>query len=249
MIASHYLRAVALARGEVPGFGAYPFHLPAVRGLRRLELHPQVTFLVGENGSGKSTLLEAVALAWGFNAEGGSRNFRFGTRESHSDLHRFLRLERGYRRPRDGWFLRAESFFNVASEIERLDAIPAHSRPIRESYGGGSLHEQSHGEGFFTLFTERFAGGGLYLLDEPEAALSPSRQMSALVRMHELVRMESQFIVATHSPILMAYPGARILLLDGDGIRPVEYTETEHYVVTREFLNAPDRMLRELLEG
>lgn len=241
MIASHYLRAVALARDEVPGFGAYPFHLPAVRGLRRLELHPQVTFLVGENGSGKSTLLEAIAVAWGFNAEGGSRNFRFGTRESHSDLHRrFLRLERGYRRPQDGWFLRAESFFNVATEIERLG--------VGKSYGGASLHEQSHGESFFTLFTERFGGGGLYLLDEPEAALSPSRQMSALVRMHELVRMESQFIVATHSPILLAYPGARILLLDGDGIRPVEYTETEHYVLTREFLNAPERMLRTLLE-
>lgn len=241
MIASHYLRAAALERGRVPGFDAYPFHLPAVRGLDRLELHPQVTFLVGENGSGKSTLLEAIAVAWGLNAEGGSRNFRFGTRESHSPLHRYLRLERGYRHPRDGYFLRAESFFNVATEIERLG--------VDGSYGGRSLHEQSHGESFFTLFTERFGGGGLYLLDEPEAALSPSRQMSVLVRMHELVRMESQFVVATHSPILMAYPGARILLLDEEGIHPVAYTDTEHYVVTREFLNAPERMLHELLEG
>lgn len=253
MIASHYLRAVSLRRGEVPGFDAYPFGLPAVRGLGRLELAPGVTFLVGENGSGKSTLLEAIAVAWGFNAEGGSRNFRFGTRESHSELHRYLQLERGYRRPHDGYFLRAESFFNVATEIERLDRAdpgedPLRGPPIRESYGGRSLHEQSHGESFFTLFTERFAGGGLYLLDEPEAALSPSRQMSVLVRMHELVRMESQLVVATHSPILMAYPGARILLLDEGGIRPVAYEETEHYVVTREFLNGPERMLRELLE-
>jgi predicted ATPase len=252
MIPTHYLRAVSLDRHAVPSFDRHPFDVPAVRTLDRIELHPEVTFLVGENGSGKSTLLEAIAVAWGLNAEGGSRNFRFGTRPTHSDLHRYLHLSRGAGRAHDGYFLRAESFYNVASEIERIDAadhsqLPALGRPIRESYGGLSLHEQSHGESFFALLTERFGGGGLYILDEPEAALSPTRQMAALVRMRDLVRMRSQFLVATHSPILMAYPGARILLLEEDGMREVAYEETEHYVVTREFLNHPERMLRELM--
>ena len=249
---THYLRSVHLERREVPSWDEYPFHLPAVRALGVLEMHPEVTFLVGENGSGKSTLLEAIAVAWGFNAEGGSRNFRFATRSSHSELHRYLRLVRGTARVHDGYFLRAESFFNVATEIERIDAadhsqLPPLGRPIRESYGGLGLHEQSHGESFFALLTERFGGGGLYILDEPEAALSPMRQMAALVRMRDLVRMKSQFVVATHSPILMAYPGARILLLEEGGIREVAYEDTEHYVVTRAFLNNPEGMLRELM--
>jgi len=252
MIPMHYLRSVSLERGAVPSFDEHPFDVPAVRTLERMELHPEVTFLVGENGSGKSTLLEAIAVAWGLNAEGGSRNFRFGTRPSHSELHRYLRLSKGAGQAYDGYFLRAESFYNVASELERIDAAD-HSqlhplgRPIRESYGGVSLHEQSHGESFFALLTERLGGGGLYILDEPEAALSPTRQMAALVRMRDLVRMKSQFLVATHSPILMAYPGARILLLEETGMREVAYEETEHYVVTREFLNNPQRMLRELM--
>ena len=252
VISTQYLRSVYLKRGEVPSFDRYPFSLPAVRALGEIELHPEVTFLIGENGSGKSTLLEAIAVASGFNAEGGSRNFRFGTRESHSELFRYLRLVKGAGRPRDGYFLRAESFFNVATEIERIDAadhsqLPALGRPIRESYGDLPLHEQSHGESFFALLTERFGGGGLYVLDEPEAALSPMRQMAALVRIRDLVKLKSQFVIATHSPILMAYPGARILLLDEGGIREVPYEETEHYIVTREFLNNPRGMLRELM--
>jgi predicted ATPase len=254
VISTSYLRTVSLRRWEVPSFDEYPFSLPAVRALDALALHPAVTFLVGENGTGKSTLLEAIAVAWGFNAEGGSRNFRFETRRSHSELFRYLGLARGAGRPNDGYFLRAESFFNVASEIERIDgmdmaAAPPLGRPIRESYGGRSLHEQSHGESFFTLLTERFSGGGLYILDEPEAALSPTRQMAALVRIHELVtRLQSQLVIATHSPILMAYPNATIYLLDEDGIREVAYEETEHYVVTRQFLSNREGMLRELLD-
>jgi predicted ATPase len=252
VIATQYLRSVRLERHDVPSFDEYPFSLPAVRTLGKLELHPEVTFLIGENGSGKSTLLEAIAVAWGFNAEGGSRNFRFATRSSHSELFRYLTLVRGAGRAHDGYFLRAESFFNVATEIERIDSadhalLPPLGRPIRESYGDLALHEQSHGESFFALMTERFTGGGLYILDEPEAALSPMRQMAALVRIRDLVKMKSQFLIATHSPILMAYPGARILLLEEGGIREVAYEDTEHYVVTREFLNNPRGMLRELM--
>lgn len=242
-----YLAEVSLKRDEVSGYEAYPYSIPAVRELYSLEFDANVTFLVGENGCGKSTLLEAIAVAWGFNAEGGSKNFRFSTRSSHSNLSDSLRLVKSGRRPRDGYFLRAESFFNVATEIERMDAEPAFSPPVINSYGGQSLHEQSHGESFLTLVLERFGGNGLYILDEPESALSPMRQLALLRRMHQLVTDESQFIVATHSPILMAYPDAKIYLLDGTGFTQVAYEDTEHYAVTKDFLNNPKRMLEMLL--
>jgi predicted ATPase len=245
---AQFARSIRLVREEVPTFDEYPFSLPAVRELFELSFHPSVTFLVGENGSGKSTLLEAIAIVAGFNAEGGSRNFAFSTRASHSELHRYLRLTRGYKRPRDGYFLRAESFYNVASQIDHLDEQPAFSRPIKMSYGGKSLHAQSHGESFMALLTKRLSGAGLYIFDEPEAALSPSRQMAALVRIHELARKGAQFVIATHSPILMAYPHAQIFMLGGDTIRAVTYEETEHFTVTRDFLNNHERMLRSLLE-
>ena len=243
------LHEVVLLRDRVPNQAAYPFSLPALRRFRRLRLHPRVTFLVGENGTGKSTLLEAIAVAWGFNPEGGSRNFRFTTRASHSDLHRCLRLVRGVRRPRDGYFFRAESFFNVATEIERLDAEPSFAPPIGPAYGERPLHEQSHGESFFALLCERFRGAGFYVLDEPEAALSPTRQLAALARIHELAQQGSQFLIATHSPILMAYPDARILVLGEDGIRPTPYEDTEHFRVASQFFSHRAVMLRELLEG
>src|SRR5262245_31868409 len=243
-----YISKVCLKREEVPSYDRYPFALPAVRHLDVLELHPQVTFLIGENGSGKSTLLEAIAVSLGFNAEGGTKNFRFGTRASHSELHGYLRLAKGVRRPRDGFFLRAESFFNVATEIENLDAEPMGGPPVINSYGGRSLHEQSHGESFLALMMERFGGQGLYILDEPEAALSPQRQLAVLSRVHDLVLAESQFIIATHSPILMAYPDACIYLCTKDGVSQVTYEETEHFQVTRAFLLNPDRMLRTLLD-
>lgn len=216
--------------------------------MNRIVFHPAVTFFIGENGSGKSTLLEAIAIALDLNAEGGSRNMNFCTRASHSPLHAVLSLCRGVRRPRDGYFLRAESFFNVATEIERLDAIPANSPPIINSYGGRSLHEQSHGESFFTLIMKRFGGGGLYILDEPEAALSPMRQLALITRMHQLVQASSQFIIATHSPILMAYPDAVIYSLDEDAMRQVDYTDTAHYAVTKRFMNNHRSMLNELME-
>jgi predicted ATPase len=248
MITTQFVSPISLQRDKVESFDRYPFSLPAVRSLEQIELHPKVTFFVGENGSGKSTLLEAVAVSLGFNAEGGTKNFRFGTRASHSVLHEYLRVAKGVRRPRDGFFLRAESFFNVATEIENLDADPAMAPPVITSYGGRSLHEQSHGESFLALVTHRFGGQGLYILDEPEAALSPQRQLTVLSRMHDLIGDGSQFIIATHSPILMAYPDAWIYECGADGIRRVAYEDTEHYQVTRSFLVNPERMLQVLLE-
>lgn len=248
MFSTQYVTEVMLRNDIKPDFTRYPFNLPAVRELDVLRLHPKVTFLVGENGSGKSTLLEAIAVAYGFNPEGGGRNFSFGTFDSHSELHEFIRLSRSIRKPRDGFFLRAESFFNLASEIDRLDAEPGLGAPIIGSYGGTSLHQQSHGESFFSLMMHRFGGEGFYLLDEPEAALSPQRQLAMLSRLHDLVRGESQFVIATHSPILMAYPDAQIYSFSDNGIEVVKYEDTAHYQVMHDFLANPKRMLDILLE-
>jgi predicted ATPase len=237
--AEHYLLEIGLKRDRIPGFDRYPFSLPALRHLESLTFHPKITFIVGENGSGKSTLLEAIAIAWGFNPEGGTRNFNFQTRTSHSPLHEVLKLVRGIHRAKDGFFLRAESFFNVASNIDDLGVVGG--------YGGRSLHEQSHGESFLTLMIERFRGNGFYVLDEPEAALSPQRQLSAIARIHELLAERSQFVIATHSPILMAYPDAWIYQIGPDGLQRVEYRDTEHYRVAKAFLQNPDAFLRELM--
>ena len=210
----------------------------------RLPFCAPVTFLVGENGAGKSTLLEAIAVAAGFNAEGGTRNFQFSTNNTHSELYRCIGLARkAY--PRDGFFLRAESFYNLATNVDELDRIDG---GMLQSYGGVSLHAQSHGESFLSLMLNRFGGNGLYILDEPESALSPTRLMSLLTLIDELVKRNSQFIISTHSPILMAYPKAEIYELSTDGIRTVPYKETEHYRVTLEFLQNPERMLRYLTE-
>jgi predicted ATPase len=247
--ASHsrnFLLRASLLREKIPALDAYPFSIPAIGSLRELSFEQPVTFFIGENGSGKSTLLEAIAVASGLNPEGGSRNFNFSTRASHSSLKDYLRLGRGLRRARDAYFLRAESYFNVASEIEALDREPG-GPPIINSYGGKSLHEQSHGESFFALFMNRLGSDGLYLFDEPEAALSPSRQLSFLTRLHELVGEGCQFLIATHSPILMAYPHAQIYLLADGAPRLVAYRETEHFTVTRNFLNRTERMLGILL--
>jgi predicted ATPase len=242
-----FVRAVRLVRDEVPSFDAYPFAIPAIHALDELALNPKVTFFIGENGSGKSTLVEAIAVCAGFNAEGGTKNFRFATRRSESVLHQYLRVARGPRRERDGFFLRAESYFNLATEIEERDRAPSFGPPIINSYGGRSLHEQSHGESFLALANHRFGGDSVFILDEPEAALSPTRQLSLLQLMHALVEERgSQFIIATHSPVLMAYPGATIVQLDGGGIREVEYEETEHYRVTRDFLSARESFFKHL---
>ncbi|HEV8678494.1 MAG TPA: AAA family ATPase [Stellaceae bacterium] len=244
--ARNFLIRVRLLRDRVPSFDAYPFSIPAIGAIDELPFDQPVTFFVGENGSGKSTLLEAIAVASGLNAEGGSGNFRFATRASHSSLKDYLRLVRSPRRVRDRYFLRAESYYNLATDIERLDDGPG-GPPIIGAYGGTSLHEQSHGESFLALFMNRLRGDGLYIFDEPEAALSPSRQLSFLSRLHELVSNGSQFLIATHSPILMAYPQAAIYLMADGPPRLIPYRETEHFVVTRNFLNRTQPMLDVLL--
>jgi len=244
-----YLRSVALDSEGIPSFDRYPFHLGAVKSLKersQLRLHPKVTYIVGENGMGKSTLMEAIAVAWGFNPEGGTKNFSFSTRATHSPLHEWIRLVRGIHKPRDGFFFRAESYYNLASHIDDLDSEPSPGPPVKSSYGGKSLHEQSHGESFFAAFLHRFGGQGLYILDEPEAALSPFRQMAMLARIHELVQQNSQFIISTHSPIVMAYPDSVIYDLTPDGIERKAWEETDHYLIMKQFLLNRDRMTGEL---
>jgi predicted ATPase len=195
---------------------------------------------VGENGSGKSTLLEAIAANFGLNPEGGTKHERFTTRATHSKLFRSLILTKSRDAPTDSYFLRAESFYNVASGVSRRDF---------EQYGGRGLHDQSHGESFLALVLHRLRGNGIYLFDEPEAALSPARQLALLAAMHRLVRRNSQFIIATHSPIILAYPGATIYLFGENALTRTTYLETEHYQVTKAFLERPERMLEELLRA
>ena len=233
-----FIRAVRLVRDAIPDFGRYPFSIPAVAALNELPLDPRVTILVGENGSGKSTLIEAMALAAGFGPEGGTRNIHVSTQSSESELHRHLVLVREAHREKIGFFLRAESLFNVATRVDDLGL---------QGFGWESLHQKSHGESFLWLLQNRFRPNGLYILDEPEAALSPQRQLSALAIMHDLVGNGCQFIMATHSPILMAYPGALLYKLDETGIAPTRYEETEHYTVTRSFLMRPESFLKHLV--
>lgn len=230
---------------------SYLRQIPAIRSLldgTPIVFRNDVTILTGENGSGKSTILEAIAVACGFNPEGGTKNFNFSTNATHSPLGHCLTVSKT-RHEKDGFFLRAEGFYNLATNIEELDSLPAASPLISESYGGRSLHAQSHGESFLAAVQNRFSGKGLYILDEPEAALSPMKQMTLLCEIRRLADQVSQFILATHSPILMAYPGAEILWLSEQGIHPIAYEDTDHVRITRRFLEHPDRMLRYLFEA
>lgn len=245
--AGRFIRSVHLA--DRTNAAVYPFDLPVVTGLHavgQLELAAGVTFLIGDNGSGKSTLVEGIAVAAGFNAEGGSRSFRFSTRSTESPLGQYLTLRRSPGRERTSFFLRAESFYNVASEIEELDkGGPA---GFLNAYGGMSLHQRSHGESFLDLLNHRFGPNGLYLLDEPEAALSPKGLLAALRRIHDLTNAGSQFLIATHSPILLALPGAHIIEIRPDGhLAVVSYDDAEPVTITRAFLQDPERTLRHLL--
>lgn len=235
---SLYIKYVRLKEeDETPQ--TYPYTVPALANFRRLEFRRPVTFIMGENGMGKSTLLEAIAVKAGFNPEGGSKNFRFATRASHSGLYEHIVLGRGLQ-PRDGYFLRAESFYNVATEIENV------ADGVLKYYGDKSLHQQSHGESFLALLGHRLFGHGLYIFDEPEAALSPSRQMYMLCRMKQLAEQGSQFIISTHSPIVMSYPDAEIYEITDRGLEPTELEETSHFRLMKRFILDRRGILRQM---
>ena len=228
---------------------SYLNELPVIKHFkkfRELELSADVTFFVGENGTGKSTLLEAIAVAYGFNAEGGSKNFNFSTNETHSDLYKHIDLgKKNF--AKDGFFLRAESLYNVATNIDSMDKLPSFDAPIIGGYGGVSLHNQSHGESFLAIVQNRFFGNGLYILDEPEAALSPMKILTLMAEINNLVNKNSQFIIATHSPILMAFPNSEVLEFTKKGIKKTNYKNTEHYKTTKTFLENPEKTLHYLL--
>lgn len=220
--------------------GSYLKNIPAISGMEHLAFTHPVTFFVGENGSGKSTLLEAIAVAYGFNPEGGTKNYSFSTYDSHSELCSAIRLSRGVRRASYGYFLRAESFYNVATKEEEYSRGPG-GRPQH-------YHERSHGESFLALAQNSFRENGLYLLDEPEAALSPQRQLTLLLEIARCVKEGSQFIIVTHSPILLGLPGAEILSFDSGPVHPCTYEETDSYQVISMFINNREQVLRRLLE-
>lgn len=248
MLERNYLRAIELC--EMPPENSYLRDLSVIKHLskiKKLSFCKPVTFFVGENGTGKSTLLEAIAVAVGFNAEGGGRNFTFSTNESHSSLWKYIDTVKSIS-AKDGYFLRAESLYNLASNIDDMDKEPSFDPRVIESYGGVSLHKQSHGESFLSLIQNRLRGNGLYIFDEPEAALSPMRLLTLIAEIDRLVQRDSQIIIATHSPILMAYPNAEIIELSENGIIKTDYKQTEHYKTTKQFLDNPERMIKYLLE-
>ncbi|WP_019120597.1 AAA family ATPase [Brevibacillus massiliensis] len=239
-----FLRSVTLLKDKITDEETYPFSIPAIRGLDTLDFVNGVTFFVGENGSGKSTLLEAIAYQCGFHTAGGGKNNYYNVDSSQAALGEYIRLS-WLPKITQGFFLRAESFYHFATYLDRL-AKDDPSFNYR-GYGGRSLHEQSHGESFLSLFLNRFGGKGIYLLDEPEAALSPARQLAFLRLIHQLVNGgNAQFIIATHSPILLGYPDAKIFSFDSDGIESVRYEDTEHYQITKGFLNRTEKFLADL---
>ncbi len=239
-----FLRKATLLKGKITDFKTYPFSVPAISGMDTLDFVREVTFFVGENGSGKSTLLEAIAYQCGFNTAGGGRNNVHDVDSSQAALGDYIRLS-WLPKISQGFFLRAESFYHFASHLDELvkDDPTFHY----QGYGGRSLHHQSHGESFLSLFLNRFRSKGIYLLDEPEAALSPARQLAFMRIIHQLVsRGNAQFIIATHSPILLGYPNAKIFSFDSASIESVRYEDTEHYQITKGFLNRTERYLEDL---
>lgn len=230
---------------EKIGDNDYLREIPALNSIDTISFDSNITFFVGENGTGKSTLLEGIAVAYGFSAEGGNKNYNFSTFDSHSSLYDAITLVRGVRRPKNSYFLRAESFYNVASKSEEYrDGDPIES--FYESYGGKSLHQLSHGESFLALVQGNFKEEGFYILDEPEAALSPQRQLTLLIEMERLAKKGAQFIVASHSPILLGIPDASLLSFDNEKIHPCQYVDTSSYQVMEMFINHREGFLRHL---
>jgi predicted ATPase len=222
----------------------YPFNIPLIRNLKKISFKMPVTFIIGENGTGKSTLLEAIAVSYGFNPEGGSKNFDFKTKETHSELYKYLIIGKSFNIINDGYFLRGESFYNVASNIDKL--AEEDGPLLYDSYGGKSLHDQSHGESFLSLLDNRLSGNGVYIFDEPETALSPMKILNLLVIIDDLVKNNSQFIISTHSPILMAYPKAEIYEIKSNKLILTKYEDTNHYSITKYFMLNYKRMINEL---
>lgn len=233
-----FIENITFNRDKVEDFTEYPFNIELIKNFRSLELTSPVTFFIGENGIGKSTFIESLAVACGLNAEGGTQNFMFSTKETHSCLHNYIEIPTFQRRCQTKFFLRAESFYNVATEIDNLRV---------GGYGTRSLHSCSHGESFLQLIQNRFTENGLYILDEPEAALSPTRQMTLLCLIDELVKKGSQFIIATHSPILISYINGKILDLNAN-FKEVKYEDTEVYQVYKMYLDNPYGMQKRLFE-
>ncbi len=238
------IKEITLKRDDVPTFDRYPFNLDVVKTFDRLKLTKPVTFFVGENGTGKSTFIEAIAVSLGLNAEGGTQNFNFTTNNTTSDLSDYLILST-YNRAKTKFFLRAESFYNFSTELDRLVTENEYTN-LYDSYGG-SLHSCSHGESFIKLVQNRFTDHGLYILDEPEAALSPMRQMTLLCLIDELVKEGSQFIIATHSPILISYRNGEIRDLNNN-FKKIEYKDTEIYQTYKMYLEDPDAMQQRLFD-
>lgn len=224
---------------------SYPFSIPAVKAMESINFSSPVTFFVGENGSGKSTLIESIAVTAGFNAEGGTKNYNFTSQDTTSALSNEVTLIRGSRREKYGYFLRAESFYTTANYAER-GTLDTSGNPSPLYFDGKKIHEQSHGEAFLSIIKE--FRPGLFILDEPESALSPQRQLTLLVAMHTLIQQGSQFIIATHSPILLSYPNATIYELSDVGINNVHYADIEHVKLTKKFLDNPSQYLRRLFK-
>lgn len=239
-----FVTKVALDREKIDNFNIYPFNIAVIKNFNELKINSPVTFLVGENGIGKSTFIEALAVNLGLNAEGGSQHFAFHTKDTHSNLSDYLIVSK-HDRPKTKYFLRAESFYNVASEIVRISEEGGQG-PLYGAYGG-NLHECSHGESFLKLVENRFYDHGLYILDEPEAALSPQRQMSLLCLIDSLVKDGSQFIIATHSPILISYRNGEILNLD-DNFTKIEYEDSDIYKTYKMYLDNPYGMQKKLFD-